>query len=457
MNNKVPKYYTSKKVLDVSDILGLINESVRFDSKYNKNENYYFGKHKILERVFDDHTKPNNKFITNLCRYICEVRNGYFSSAPLSISSQDEELSNVISDILDDNDFKDVFAKLDNYSSIYGHAFLCLYLNSHGEITMSAQKPQHWIMVRDNSLEEVPRFAIRHYKWFDDVAHETKMDVELWTETQIIKYVGNNLNLEVVDVQEHYFGSLPVIEFAENDILKGAFEDVIPLLDIYESMLSDVANTISYFSDAYLCLEGMEQTEPGDIMRMKENKVMLIPEGTSAKFLTKEINDSYVENMLKRLQEQMFVVACTPLLSDSSFSSNSSGVAINYKLYSMSKSIDGKENIFYKGFKEMFRMFMNIMAIRGETFTTDRIVIQFTRALPLDMTSLADSVSKLNGVVSRKTLLTQLEFINDVDLEVKQIEKERQDEIDFMKANMDIYGDINEEPTGNNKPDPTER
>ena len=70
--------------------------------------------------------------------------------------------------------------------------------------------------------------------------------------------------------------------------------------------------------------------------------------------------------MLKRLQEQIFVLACTPLLSDSSFSRHSSGVAIQFKLFSMEKSVQLKENIFRAGFNNLFAL------IRGMINKLDR-------------------------------------------------------------------------------------
>lgn len=411
-----------------------------FDNKYNTNRDYYYGKHAILNRTFPDDTKPNNKIVTNIPKYITQVRTGYFSSAPMSMDSINESYITDIRKVMDNNDFKHVFSQLDTYCSIYGHAFIAMYLDDDGEIRIRPQKPTEWIMLYDNSLEKRPKFAIRYYAWYDKIENQQMYDIELWTDKEIIIYEGSTTNLNEVSRRDHYFGKLPVIEFMENESRQGAYESVINLIDAYELMLSDTANTVSYFSDCYLILEGMEQTEPEAIAQMKENRILLIPEGTSASFLQKNINETYNENLIKRLQEQIFVVACTPLLSDSSFSSNSSGVAIQFKLYSMEKSIQNKENIFNAGFNQMFSLIRNMLNIKGASYTDeDRIILTFTRSLPLDLTSLADSISKLKDIVSKKTLISQLDFITDVKLEQEQIEKERQNEMDWQMKAMDLY------------------
>ena len=144
--------------------------------------------------------------------------------------------------------------------------------------------------------------------------------------------------------------------------------------------------------------------------------------------------------MLKRLQEQIFVVACTPLLSDSSFSSNSSGVAIQFKLFSMEKSVQLKENIFRAGFNRMFNLIKDMINLyERKNYTEDDTIIQtFTRSLPMDLSALAYSISILNGVVSRRTLMSQLEFVSDATLEENQLRSEQEEamEMEAKKAKM---------------------
>ena len=376
----------------------------------------------------------------NIPKYIVQVRTGFFSSSPLTLESENPEYLKDIRKVLEYNDFKQVFNQLDTYCSIYGHSFLVMYMNEEGRISFTAQNPTDWIYVRDNSLEQKPKFAIRYYAWWDDVENLQMYDIELYTDKEIINYEGSPVDLKEVSRRPHYFNGLPVIEFMENESRQGAYENVISLIDTYELMLSDTANTINYFSDCYLVLTGMQETQAEDIARMKNDRVLLVPEGCEASFLTKNVSENYNENMLKRLQEQIFVVACTPLLSDSSFSSNSSGVAIQFKLFSMEKSVQLKENIFRAGFNRMFNLIKDMINLyeRKNYTEDDRIIQTFTRSLPMDLSALADSISKLNGVVSRRTLMSQLDFVSDATLEENQlrIEQEEVMEMEAKKAKM---------------------
>ena len=285
-NKLVPVYITGKEVLSKEDVVRLLQESETFSTKYTTNEDYFYGKHKILQRTFDDKSKPNNQVMCNIPKYIVQVRTGFFSSSPLTLESGNPEYLKDIRRVLEYNDFKQTFNQLDTYCSIYGHSFLVMYMNEEGRIAFTAQNPTDWIYVRDNSLEQKPKFAIRYYAWWDDVENMQMYDIELYTDKEIINYEGSPVDLKEVDRRPHYFNGLPVIEFMENESRQGSYENVISLIDTYELMLSDTANTINYFSDCYLVLTGMQETQAEDIARMKNDRVLLVPEGCEASFLT---------------------------------------------------------------------------------------------------------------------------------------------------------------------------
>ena len=50
-NKLVPLFITGKEVLDTQDVIRLLQESETFATKYEKNEDYFYGKHEILNRT----------------------------------------------------------------------------------------------------------------------------------------------------------------------------------------------------------------------------------------------------------------------------------------------------------------------------------------------------------------------------------------------------------------------
>ena len=69
----------------------------------------------------------------------------------------------------------------------------------------------------------------------------------------------------------------------------------------------------------------------------------------------------------------------------------------------------------------------------------------FTRALPKNLLEISQIVSNLWGKVSRKTLLAQVPFVDDVEEELKAVEKEEQEALEQQK---ELFGNEPNTPPG---------
>ena len=78
----------------------------------------------------------------------------------------------------------------------------------------------------------------------------------------------------------------------------------------------------------------------------------------------------------------------------------------------------------------LIRDMINLLDRKGYT-EDDKVIQTYTRSLPMDLSSLSDSISKLKDVVSRRTLMTQLDFVSDASLEEEQLRVEKEEEMMF--------------------------
>ena len=159
---KIPYFQTDADDLKISDVMEIITQHKEYSSKYKKNERYYDGKHDILNREFDDPTKPNNKVVVDLPAYTVDIRCGYFSGEPVTFASENEQQNEMIHDILDYNDFQDINNELDIMSSIYGHAFLIVYLDEEGAIRLGVDDPYNTLVIHDSTIEHNVVGALRY-------------------------------------------------------------------------------------------------------------------------------------------------------------------------------------------------------------------------------------------------------------------------------------------------------
>lgn len=433
---KIPVFKTNKKKLDSAAISTVVNEHKSFHTKYELNYDYFIGNHRILYRHIEDLSKPNNKIISNLPAFTVDIRSGYFSGEPLTFTSNNQKQEKAILDILEYNDFQDVNAELDKLSAIYGHAFLILWIDENGQLRLAAESPENIILVNDNSLAADPVGAIRYFEYKDTVTNNTILELTVFNKDKIQYYTGSLDSLTLVKEEANYFGDIPVIEFIESQERKGCYEDAISIVDAIESIMSSSVNEIEYFDNAYLHLKNLSSTEDEDIQDMKNNRVLLTDTDGEVEFITKSINDTYIQNVLNRLTNDFHKLTKTPALTDESFSGNASGVALKFKLFGLEKDMAKKEAKWRKSLQRMLELIHNRLAMIGQDYDYKRIKIMFTRALPTNALEQADLISKLSGIVSTETLLSQLEFIEKPKEEYKKLQEEKHSNMPGLDYNF---------------------
>jgi SPP1 family phage portal protein len=174
--------------------------------------------------------------------------------------------------------------------------------------------------------------------------------------------------------------------------------------------------------------------EEEDIAAMKQNRVLVLPSDASAEYLTKNANDAQVENILKRIHESIYRVAQCPDFSSESFVGGvSSGIAIQYRLTGMETRAGKIEAVMKKALQRRIEIICGIVSLKlGEEIFRD-IEIEFKRNIPEDITSTINLINSLKGSVSDATLLSQLDFITDVNAEIEALHEQK-------AANMELYG-----------------
>ena len=455
MHNRrhIPFFQTEVEELQISDILSIIVEHKQFLSKYRKNERYYDGDHEILNRKALDSSKPNNKVVLDLPAYTVDVRTGYFSGEPIVFTSENEKQHELIRKIIEDNDFQYLNTELDVMSSIYGHAFMIVYIDEEGDIRLGIDDPYNTLVIHDTTIERNVMGAIRYFEFKDVVTNDDMIKITLYTKHTIYELEGPLNSPVVVSEQQNIFGEIPVIEFMENSNRRGSFEKQISIVDAMESILSSTINEIEYFDNAYLHLKGvvdnlneLDNFDGDPFEDMKNNRTLITLGDGDAKFLTKDINDTYIEHTLERLKDDYHKLCKTPALNEESFG-NASGVSLKYKLFNLEKDVSRKESQWRKSLQKMLKIITVYHNIKAMNFDYRDIRVTFVRALPHNEAEAADIISKLVGIVSRKTLIAQLDFIDDPEYEMKQLELENQDIIRLadIRANAEQAVEMNKE------------
>jgi SPP1 family phage portal protein len=111
-------------------------------------------------------------------------------------------------------------------------------------------------------------------------------------------------------------------------------------------------------------------------------------------------------------------------MTDDSLGQSASGVAIKYRLLNFENRVSVTERFFKKGLLRRYEMICHMLNTLGQSYDWRKIRPIFARNLPENPADRADYAQKMNGIVSKKTLLSTLPFVDDVEREIERIEKE---------------------------------
>lgn len=390
-------------------------------------KSYYIGASDIKGRTMSDNSKPNNKIASPFSAYIVDTTVGYWLGKPVTYQSQDDELIAKMQIVFDRNHEGNHNTKLGKDIATTGVAYELIYLDENKNIKMKKLNNESVFMIHDTTVEETPLMAVRFVTVEDYLTNDSKTLVELYTDyyTQEGYIAGDTVVFN--EPVPHFFGRIPVIQYKNNDEMTGSFEKVIDLIDSYDLAVSDTSNNLEYFADAYLVLTGLEATEPEDIQDMKESRVMVLSEGGQAEWLVKGQASVEVEAFKDRLKEDIFTLSQVPNLSDESFGNTASGVSLQYKLFGLENIVSITERNFTASLEKRILLITNMFNVMGGNYDYTYVTMAYTRNIPANIANLSDIISKLNGIVSRETLLTLLPFIDDPVLEIERIEEEQKD------------------------------
>jgi SPP1 family phage portal protein len=306
-------------------------------------------------------------------------------------------------------------------------------MDSESKTRFKLIDPTQCFGVYDDTLSGDLMYFIRFYKVNEWDNNDLYM-VDVYSDKVVTSYqmAGMNGELTSVGQQPHYFSQCPANIFYLPDE-KSIFDCVMNLQDSANELLSGEIDDYSAFCDAYLCLEGVD-ADNDDISMMKENRVMLVPTGAKAYWLTKSANDAQVENILKRIHDSIYRIAqCADFSSETFVGGVSSGIAIRYRLTGMETRAGVVEGRMKKALQRRIEIICGIASLKlGEEVFRD-IEIEFKRNVPVDELSQINIVNALKGTVSDATLLSQLDFVTDVNAELEAVKAQKEE-------SMAIYG-----------------
>lgn len=387
-------------------------------------ENLYKGFHDVYKQPEKPDWKPDNRLAVNFPRYITDTFLGFGYGVPIKKSHPDDTIAQAINDFERENEITDHEYELARKCCIYGHAFEYLYQDEEAKTKMTICTPMELFVVYDDTVKNRALFAVRYGYHSTETEQRGQRYGEILTREEIIPFEGSTAG----EPMENPYGRLPCVEWMLNEDRMGLYEGVSGLVEAYNHTLGEKANDVDAFAEAYLAVLGAELDEDG-IYKIRDNRVINLYGTDDAKdilvqFLQKPTADGTQENLLNRLETLIYQTSMVANISDESFGSAASGVALAYKLQAMSNLALTFDRKIEKSLRKRYKLFCSLSTNVPDRDAWRDVDIRTTRNLPKNVAEEAQTAAQLEGIVSKETQLSVLSIVPDVKKELERMEQE---------------------------------
>lgn len=450
-------------------IKALINEDKASAEKLQmiEGKNYHKGNHDILDHDFrtyfvdgvtyENKNKSNNRIVNAYHRYLVEQKVGYISGHPVTFKGQDEQFVKLINDNLSFW-FNKIYQKWLRGTSNSGKEYLYVFINARGEFDYTVVPGEQIIPVYDSQFNETLTGIIRYYTYTyqaDPQAPKLPLTkVEIYDSEKVYylmetpggQFIADNSfnpnprfhiykwnTLNPNEPLGRGWGRVPFIELKNNDEGQSDLKFTKSLIDNYDFNLSAFSNNLADIAKAIWVLKGYEGTKLSEFMLNLNNynAIKVNKDGgvePKQNEIPKEAHDSHLE----RIEDNIYVFGfgVNPKIDSTGLSP--SGIALEY----MYAGLDIKSNIAIAESTLAIHEFISFLAdyykiTKRIDYKADVVDPVFKKHLIINESEKITSVKNSLGVISQKTALSNHPWVKDVDAEIKQLEDEVGEPVDF--------------------------
>ncbi|MBU5214366.1 phage portal protein [Heyndrickxia oleronia] len=378
---------------------------------------------KTMKRIDN---KVNNMLNNAFEADIIDTKVGYFLGHPITYdfdnkaTGEKPTIKTEIETFNIRNHVEDEDSELGKIASICGKGARLAYIDLEGNERIKNIDPWQVIFLGDNIHE--PEYSIRHYKGLNNETY-----AEFYNDTNIIFFKSDQGDFEEIERKPHLFEYNPLFGLENNKELQGDFEKVLALIDAYNRTLSDASNEIEQYRLAYLVLKGLSADDDAEDSLKRGKIIELLGENDDVSYLTKDINDALIEHHLDRLEKNILRFAKSVDFTDDQFGGNITGEALKQKLRALENKCITMERKFTAMLRYQFKVLFSAWYKRYPVNKDDylKVWFAFKRNNPINLLEEAQATQALRGQVSERTRLSALSVVDDVDYEIEEMQKEK--------------------------------
>lgn len=362
-----------------------------------------------------------------------------------------------------------------------GACYGLIYENIDNEIVYSHVSSLNCVAIwnYDTPLSKIGLVRI----WIEtDLNNTSKTHIEIITKNykrHYIEFIPTNENsikdektfipLEQ-DSQIVLWNDLPVFAVENEDGL-AIYENVLQLIDKFEQIIKNNADTFKYNDEAKLQITGyMPQNKALIEQKDKEGKIVLdkngnpvmiknpareledkqvlkakvfyTPDGNGhIDWIIKDINDTASENHKKTCLDLALMISGVPNVTDQGFTNADNSSALEKKFFPLDQVLQQADKSFKKELLRMWEMITDrINNEKNTNYDFRDIEIILSRNLPANNNEVITNWLKLRGLISDGTIIDNLPFDLDSESEKAKLDEQNEENIKQNLKNMQMLG-----------------
>lgn len=358
--------------------------------------------------------RPNNLLRAPFPRYITEVHTGYFLGIPPALAYGEAAAGERYAALSRDLDLPHLYFDLGRDLSICGAGFALVWAERSG-VRVCRCDPCDCFAIRSGDAGAPLLAAVRLL-----AGGKGETRGVLYTAERLIPFVWDGTGVTLGTAEENLLHTIPLLSFYNNCQGMGDFEMVTGLVDAYNVLLSGALDDMQSVANAFLALYGMQGTTQKDIDNANRTRILSLSEGGRAEFVVKNLNHEALGQLETNLRRSILQLSMTPDLCDEHFAGNSSGVALQYKLWGIEQVRAAKERTFTDGLRGLLAVLTAGEQLVGRNIDLTGGMATFYKNLPQDNSALAETLLSLSPVLSAQTILENLPWVTDVQEELRR-------------------------------------
>ena len=422
-----------------------------------KGEKYYKVENDILDRKMYryedeqpvlDETKTNHKLAHGFMHEFVDDKVNYLLSRPYAMKCKDTAYLKLVQNTLGKR-FQHRIVQLGTECSNKGIAWSYQYIDASGQFrTMRIPSEQLIPLWFDNDHEEL-QAMIRYYpvevyegkerKYVTKIEYHTQDGVEYYEQDkdgEIIldaeKYLdqpedgGLLIPHFTIDNEPGTWERIPFVPWKNNDYELPDLQFIKTIIDDYDLTRSDVSNLIADLRSLIYVLKGYDGEDLSTFMRdLAYYHGIKVDEDGGVDTLNPKIDIEAASKHFEQLQKDIYRFGQAVDKGQDKLGNSPSGVALRFIYSGLDLKCNNLEDSFKWSFEQLIYFVNKYLEVTKKGTTSDReISIVFNRDIDINESQAITDCQNSKGVISDRTIIANHPWVENVEEEIGQIEKE---------------------------------